>query len=85
MYKVTREVRGIPRWLLEEYLEEVDGEKQEDGSFVGYDWTATIHEMDDYEVGSLSVARIHLELEGKEEQVKKVELELKDRFLRAGA
>jgi hypothetical protein len=85
MAKMVREVRGVPQWLIREYLKELGGEVQKDQSVVGYGWKAWLSEMDDYEIGSFSVAQVCLEAEGQEDKLEQLELGLKDKLLRAGA
>jgi hypothetical protein len=85
MAKIVREVRGVPQWLIREYLKELGGEVQKDQSVVGYGWKVWLSEMDDYEIGSFSVAQVCLEGEGQEDKLQQLELGLKDKLLRAGA
>lgn len=85
MAKVTWNPRGIPKWLIEEYLFEMGGKVQEDGSIQGDGWTASIEEMPDYEVGSLSVADHRLHMSGEADALNELRLELQDKLLRAGA
>ena len=55
------ELRGIPLWLIQEYLQEVGGSLQPDGWLHGEDWQARLTQMEDYALGSLRVGQVRLE------------------------
>ena len=77
-------VTGIPIWLFQEYLEQLDGRVQADGSIAGDGWQATLTQVDDYRIGSLSVGRVRLELRGEAEAVRQIRQALEPKLLRAG-
>ncbi len=58
----TRTLRALPLWLLREYLEDLGGSLQQDGSLRGDGWTAWLGEMDDFQIGSLRVGQVRLEI-----------------------
>lgn len=85
MAELNRIVRGVPKWLLTEYLVEEGGKVQEDGSIKGDKWTATITELEKYTIGNMSAAQNRLVIEGEEDDLEKLEETLKEKWLRAGA
>lgn len=85
MAQLKRIVRGVPKWLLSEYLVEEGGIVQEDGSIESETWTATIAEMDAYTIGNMSAAQNRLLIEGDEDVLEDLEEKLKQKWLRAGA
>jgi len=79
-----REVRGIPLWLLQEYLEEIGGEAYAIGQIKGPGWEARLTQMGDYRLGSLSVGQVHIRLEGSKAAERIVLPALEKKLLRAG-
>lgn len=79
-----QEVRGIPLWLLREYLLELGGSLSSDGRIAGDGWSASLAQQADYRVGSLSVAQVLLELEAEPEVWKKLQPSLQGKLMRAG-
>lgn len=59
-------IRGVPLWLLREYLEELGGAAGADGAVVGPGWQARLSQLDDYRLGSLRIGQVRLELAGEE-------------------
>jgi hypothetical protein len=59
-------VRGVPIWLLREYLVELGGAMQPDGSVAGDGWLARLTQLDDYRISSLRVGQVRLELTGED-------------------
>jgi len=79
----VREARGVPLWLVRDYLVEMGG--RADGDTVeGDGWTARLGQLDDFEVGSLKVGQIRIELEADEETMARLREELERKLLRAG-
>jgi len=79
-----RELRGVPLWLVREYLEQLGGRLDADGLFQGPGWRARLTELEDYQLGSLRVARLQLELQGDAGSVERATQALDKRLLRAG-
>ena len=83
--RFVREVRGIPFFLLREYLEELGGTATGEDHVEGPGWQADLEEMQSFRLGSLSV--------GQTRVILKIEDHLADEFmerfslktLRAGA
>lgn len=89
-----RVLRGIPRWLLVEYLEalggtavETDGGAplSEDEDFVtGDGWQARLTQLEDYRVGALSSAQVRLAVTGDPDEVRGMLARLAPRLMRGG-
>jgi hypothetical protein len=77
-------IRGIPAWLLQQYLEQLGGQAAEDGWLHGPDWRARLTQVDDYVIGSLRVGQVRLELRGEPDAVERARQALAPRLLRAG-
>lgn len=76
-------VRGIPLWLLREYLVEAGG--RTDGDRVaGEGWTARLRQAEDYRIGNLRVGQVRIELEGATDVLDAVETRLAPKLLRSG-
>lgn len=78
------ELRSMPAWLMQQYLHDLGGLLQEDGSFKGTGWQAKIDKMPDFQIGSLKVGQIMLEWQGDDQAVKDVLPLLETKMLRAG-
>lgn len=59
-------LRGLPLWLLREYLEELGGAAGPDGAVAGAGWTARLTQLEDHRLGSLRIGQVRLELAGDE-------------------
>ena len=77
-------VTGVPLWLLRAYLEELGGRPGADGLLRGDGWQARLTQVEDYEIGSLRVGQVRLELDGEAEAVGRVRKALEPRLMRAG-
>jgi len=75
---------GLPRWLMRAYVESVGGQRAADGAVVGEGWQARITQVEDYQIGSLRVGRIHLELVGDPAAVERTRRALQPKMIRAG-
>lgn len=80
----THEIRGIPLWLLRDYLVDLGGVVQPDGMVHGPSWQGTLTPLDDFRLGSLRVATVRMELSGDAAALDQLEGELKYKLLRAG-
>ncbi len=79
-----RVVTGVPLWLLRAYLEELGGWPGADGLLRGDGWHARLTQVEDYQIGSLRVGQVRLELDGEVEAVGRVRQALEPRLMRAG-
>lgn len=84
MANFSREVRGLPLWLLREYLLEAGGRPDAEGHVVGAGWTATLTQLEDYQIGSLRVGQVRLELEAAPDVLAALESYLAPKLLRGG-
>jgi hypothetical protein len=80
----SRDVRGIPLWLLREYLVEAGGTAQGDHIVVGDGWQARLTQLQDFELGSLRVGEIRVEWEGEGEAFDRMRELLEQKLHRAG-
>ena len=80
----SRDVRGIPLWLLRAYLVEAGGMAEGDHIVVGDGWQVRLTQLEDVEVGSLSVGEIRVEWEGEGEAFERMQEILEQKLLRAG-
>jgi hypothetical protein len=80
----SRDVRGIPLWLLRAYLVEAGGTVVDDDSVVGDGWRVRLTQLQDFEVGSLRVGQIRVEWEGDGEAFARMQEILEQKLLRAG-
>ena len=84
MPEQVREVRGIPLWLLREYLVEAGGNATEPGRVAGDGWEVRLRQLDDFAVGSLRVGQVRLELSGTDDGLARLLVILEPKLLRAG-
>ena len=68
MQKLTREMRGIPYFLLKEYLVELGGVLVDENLVSGPGWSVRVTKLEPYKFHSLQVGQSLLEME-LEEQV----------------
>lgn len=85
MINITREMRGIPFFLLQDYLVELGGVLDRDGLVHGDGWKVSLTRMEPYKLHSLQVGQTRLDMELDE----RVADDFLERFamktLRAGA
>jgi hypothetical protein len=79
-----REVRGLPLWLLREYLLAAGGHPAGDGRVVGDGWTATLTQLEDFQIGSLRVGQVRLEIDAAPDILAALETYLEPKLLRGG-
>lgn len=99
MIRYEREVRAIPLWLLGEYLQELGGKIQrfsesanqrmsesarEEVWVAGPGWQAVLRQMEDFQVGSLRIGQVRLEIEAEETAFEALRPALEKKLLRAG-
>ncbi len=65
-----REIRGIPFFLLKEYLEEMGGKEVEENVMLGAGWRVHLERMEPFCIGSLSVgqSKLTINIEEKAEE-----------------
>ena len=63
MRKIEREIRGIPFFLLVEYLQEMGGTIVTEGYVQGPGWQVWLHRIEPFRIGSLEVGQSRLTFE----------------------
>jgi len=84
MAVVTRDIRGIPLWLLRDYLVDLDGTLETDNLVVGPGWRVQLTRLADVQIGSLRVGEVRLEMSGAPEVIAALERSLWPKLLRGG-
>ncbi|NTU82278.1 MAG: hypothetical protein HGA45_23345 [Chloroflexales bacterium] len=84
MATVTHDIRGIPLWLLRDYLIDLDGQAGADNLVAGPGWRAQLTRLADFRIGSLRVGEVRLELSGDDETIARLERALWPKLLRGG-
>jgi hypothetical protein len=85
MQKIVREMRGIPFFLLKEYLEEMGGTALSDDQVQAKGWSVKLTRMEPFRLGSLSVGQTRLEIDIEEHLVDDFMEVFGKKTLRAGA
>ncbi len=84
MQKIEREIRGIPLFLLVEYLEEMGGTVIEEGHVKGPGWNVWLRRIEPFRIGSLEVGQSHLKFEIEDHLVDDFMAVFGQKTLRAG-
>ena len=88
-----RVLRGIPRWLLVGYLEDLGGTvvetdnpsvEAEEDLVAGDGWQARLTQLEDFKVGSLSSGQVRLVVTGDPDDVRGMLSRLAPRLFRGG-
>ena len=84
-----RVIRGIPLWLVRDYLEDLGagsiGEPTRERATLAADaWTATLEQVDDFQIGSLRVGQVRLTLTGEDASLRPMLAALEKRLFRGG-
>ncbi len=85
MQTLVRELRGIPCFLLEEYLQELGGVLTGENIVRGEGWIVTLEHMEPYRLGSLEVGQTRLTMELDDPIAKDFLEHFGMKILRAGA
>ena len=85
MQTLVRELRGIPYFLLKEYLQEMGGILAGENIVRGTGWTVTLEHMEPFRLGSLEVGQTRLTIELDELVAKDFLRRFDMKILRAGA
>ena len=85
MQTIIREMRGIPFFLLVEYLEELGGTVVNDEQVQGPGWSVNLTRMEPFRLGSLSVGQTRLEIDIEDHLVDDFIEKFGKKTLRAGA
>lgn len=84
MQTISREIRGIPFFLLKEYLQDMGGELVEDDHIQGPGWMVRLSRMDPYQIGSLVIGQTKLDIQIEDDRVDDFFVQLNKKTLRAG-
>ena len=82
---IIREMRGIPFFLLREYLEELGGTATSEHRVEGPGWQAELVKMEPFRLGSLSVGQTRMILEIEDHLADEFMERFAQKTLRAGA
>lgn len=85
MRTIIREMRGIPFFLLREYLEEMGGGAAGEDLVQGPGWSVRLVRMEPFRLGSLSVGQTRLEIEIEDHLVDDFMERFGKKTFRAGA
>lgn len=84
MIHQTRELRGVPLWLLKDYLLEIGGTERAPDRIQGTGWEIQLTQLDDFQVGSIRVGQVRLDLEADPTVYPALIEALDKKLLRAG-
>jgi hypothetical protein len=84
MQTIVREMRGIPYFLLKEYLQEMGGTLEEENLIRAEGWSVTLEKMEPFRIGSLSVGQTRLTIEIEDHLVEPFLAQFGKKTLRAG-
>ncbi len=82
---ITREMRGIPFFLLREYLVELGGTATQEDRVEGAGWWVSLFRMEPFRIGSLSVGQTRLVIEIVDPLADEFMERFEKKTLRAGA
>ncbi len=85
MQTLVREIRGIPLWLLREYLQEMGGTAITNNFVQAAGWSVCLTRMEPFRLGSLVVGQTRLEIEIEDQLVAEFMAQFDKKTLRAGA
>lgn len=84
MQTIVREMRGIPYFLLKEYLQEMGGTLEGENFIRGDGWSVLLERMEPFRIGSLSVGQTRLEIELEDRVAESFMEQFGKKTLRAG-
>lgn len=84
MTEIDRIIRGIPAWLMGEYLQEMGGVAVGNGRYSHPQWSATVQQIEDYQIGSLRVGQIQFLVEIEDQALHHFQKRLDLKLLRGG-
>lgn len=85
MQTIIREMRGIPYFLLKEYLQELGGTPVEENLIRGEGWSVRLERMEPFRLGSLEVGQSRLTMELEDAVAEDFLARFSLKTLRAGA
>jgi hypothetical protein len=84
MQTLVREMRGIPYYLLKEYLQELGGSFVDGNLARGDGWSVRLERMEPFRLGSLEVGQTRLTMELEERVAEDFQQRFFKKTLRAG-
>jgi hypothetical protein len=84
MQTIVREMRGIPYFLLKEYLQELGGQLANENLIVGDGWKVSLERMEPFRIGSLTVGQTRLTMELEDQVADDFQERFLKKTLRAG-
>lgn len=81
---ITRELRGLPEWVLREYFAKLGGSPQPDGSYAGSGWQALLIRQPDLQRGGMTFCVYRLEFSGESDVLRVVWPQFEIKILRPG-
>ena len=84
MQTLVREMRGIPLWLLREYLQEMGGTAIDDNFVQADGWNVRLTRMEPFRLGSLVVGQTRLDIEIEDQLIDEFMAQFDKKTLRAG-
>ncbi len=84
MQTIVREMRGIPLWLLREYLQEMGGTAIDDHFVQAAGWNVRLARMEPFRLGSLEVGQTRLDIEIEDQLADAFIQQFSKKTLRAG-
>lgn len=84
MKTIVHEMRGIPYFLLKEYLQELGGTLTAEDTVAGEGWTVRLERMEPFRLGSLEVGQTRLTMELREDAADDFLERFRLKTLRAG-
>jgi hypothetical protein len=84
MQTIVHEMRGIPYFLLKEYLQELGGVFSEENLVEGAGWRVRLERMAPFTIGSLSVGQTRLTMELEDHAAEDFQQRFLKKTLRAG-
>jgi len=85
MQVIVREMRGIPYFLLKEYLQELGGSFVDENLARGEGWSVRLERMEPFRLGSLEVGQTRLTMEFEDGAAEDFLARFAKKTLRAGA
>lgn len=84
METISLDLRGMPDWVLYEYLQSMGGQLQPDGWFVGQGWQAHLLRLPDHVVGPMVFVNYRVEFQGEPDPLKAAWARFELKILRPG-
>jgi len=85
MQTINREIRGIPNYLLKEYLQELGGTIANGNLVIGDGWKVYLEKMEPFRIGSLVVGQTRVRMELEDHIAEDFQQRFFKKTLRAGA